>query len=432
MEDFTALPNEWLDHLGDGRLTVPMFIILTYLKSSCTWENGTWRGEAMRIWYGVGANANGEFIELRQLQKHLRRLGECGYITSHHVPGRRGGYKIDINNYVTKRGRGKDAEEITLRPTDLKDLRDVPLSECAEEDAESNTESALTGRRECAESNTESACTQDVLDLNQDVQDRIDLKDVKEVKGQESKEGSKKGSEAPPPSSGRSESEEFKEWSERALRLVRKLNPVQDETTVSCEGPFAQMSVDYLERASVDPCDLVDYNWTHKAPKFPKLRISSCQWLWERVLKQGTNLRLVNEYVGHESDGCKECRAGRLVSWAKKQEETRKAAQVAAWQELENQRLEKLAQYEFRRVTKEELHQFGALRQGEWPSINKMLTAETYPVARPAAWDARHVDAAILTCLQKNESQTFESFTALVEGIMELDKETPWEMATTA
>ena len=156
-------------------------------------------------------------------------------------------------------------------------------------------------------------------------------------KGQERKEESEQVAEASPPSSGESESEEFKEWSESALRLVRKLNPVQDETTVSCEGAFAQMSVDYLEGASVDPCDLVDYNWTHKAPKFPKLRISSCQWLWERVLKQGTNLRLVNEYVGHESDGCKECRAGRPVSWTKMQEAKRKAARIAAWHELENQ-----------------------------------------------------------------------------------------------
>ena len=462
MEDFTAVPNEWFDHLADGRLTVPMFTILTYLRSSCTWESGTWRGEAMRIWYGVGANANGEFIELRQMQKHLKRLGECGYITSHHVPGRRGGYKIDINNYVTKRGRGKDAEEITLRPTELKDLRDVPLSECAEEDAESNTESALTGRRECAESNTESACIQDSIDVQDglDVPDALDLTD----KGQVRKEEREKGSEAsPPPSLSLEEKESVtkeeaeplatEKWGEdpEVLDLVGLLNPMMnlwDTSTMSLEGGFAQRCVDHIRkldygRTGLTCGDLVIYNRIHKAPKNPKLLITSCQWLWEKVLKEGRggNVRLVNEYCAHDCEDCRACQREGLVSFRVKQQtkrdeeaQEREAAAIEAWRIAELERGEKLARYEFRLPTTEEMQQFKALRQEGWPlgAINKMLTAETYPVARPAAWDERHVNAAILTCLQSNEPQTFESFTALVESIMELDKETPREMATNA
>jgi hypothetical protein len=77
MDSFTPIPNEWVDSLADGRLTMPMFTILCYLKRTCIWKTGVWRGTAERIQHGL----NGE-IKARQIQRYLKRVGVCGYISS--------------------------------------------------------------------------------------------------------------------------------------------------------------------------------------------------------------------------------------------------------------------------------------------------------------------------------------------------------------
>ncbi len=251
-------------------------------------------------------------------------------------------------------------------------------------------------------------------------------------KGQESKEGREKGSEAPPPPivpQGDEEtfSSKMNQYPAEVRALVAKLNPMGFDDTFLQEAHYAQLCVEDL--GDMDACDLVTYNWIHKAPKAPKLRITSCQWLWERVLGEGKNLRLVNEFLTHDCEKCDLCTKGGLISAQRKKQIKQKKAAEKAWEKLEAQRREKLARYEFRHPTMEEQQVFKGLRQGEWPRFTPLITSSE---GNNAAWDVRHLDAAILACLQINEPQTFESFTALVEGIMELDKETPREMATTA
>ena len=111
--------------MGDGRLTMPMFTILVYLKSTCTWQTGVWRGEAERI-----RNNLNRFLSVSQINRYLTRLHNCHYITRNNIPGRRGGYKILLNNYAY--------EKRTLRPTELSDWQDregVDAQQDASDDA---------------------------------------------------------------------------------------------------------------------------------------------------------------------------------------------------------------------------------------------------------------------------------------------------------
>ena len=126
MKDFTPVPNEWFDHRADGRLTGPMFDILTYLMRTCTWTTGVWRGEAERIRYGL----NREW-SVSQINRYLTRLHNCRYITRRNTQGRRGSYPILLNNYALV-----DADEDkVLRRTILRDWRefdsdDASLAAC--------------------------------------------------------------------------------------------------------------------------------------------------------------------------------------------------------------------------------------------------------------------------------------------------------------
>jgi hypothetical protein len=175
MDSFTPVPNEWFEHLSDGRLTMPMFTILIYLKRACIWKTGVWRGNADKIAY----NLNHE-LEKRQISRYLRRLHACGYITSHAVQGQRRPYKIDLNNYVAHH----DNEDFLIRPTELKDWQDLP----PDDDAVDDDEATVTRRRHDAVDNDE--VTNSTLDVP-DLPDELDELDGLDEPNEGKKEGRK-------------------------------------------------------------------------------------------------------------------------------------------------------------------------------------------------------------------------------------------------
>ncbi len=141
MKNFTPVPNEWFDHLADGRLTPPMFDILCYLTRTCTWSVGLWKGEAERIRYGLNRTWS-----ISQINRYLTRLHNCRYLTRLNTPGRRGGYKILLNNYASVDAK----DEKLLRPTILRDWRDF--------DSEDASLAASEVRVRCGGDASDDAC----------------------------------------------------------------------------------------------------------------------------------------------------------------------------------------------------------------------------------------------------------------------------------
>jgi len=162
MKNFTPVPNEWFDHLADGRLTPPMFDILCYLTRTCTWSVGLWKGEAERIRYGLNRTWS-----ISQINRYLTRLHNCRYLTRLNTPGRRGGYKILLNNYASVDAK----HEKLLRPTILRDWQDF--------DCEDASLAASEVRVRCVGDASDDACEMrsnpDVLNVTPDEPDALDV-----------------------------------------------------------------------------------------------------------------------------------------------------------------------------------------------------------------------------------------------------------------
>jgi hypothetical protein len=162
-----------------------MFTILSVLMRTCTWSTGAWRGEAERIRYGLNRTWS-----VSQINRYLTRLHNCGYIDRQNVPGRRGGYRILINNYAH--------EEKLLRPVETKDWRDV-----ADVDAQ---HSASEVRVRCVGDAQQDACEMrsipDVPDFNLDVPNVSDVQTTSRKEGRNEGKGVPFASLTPPPVAG--------------------------------------------------------------------------------------------------------------------------------------------------------------------------------------------------------------------------------------
>jgi hypothetical protein len=173
-----------------------------------------------------------------------------------------------------------------------------------------------------------------------------------------------------------------------------------------------------------DALDLLAWNRVHKRGNW---YIRSCVQYLAAVLSEKDHL--LNDYMTHDFDHCKQCKEHSLVSWTKKQEAEQEEAERAAWVEAENERLEKLGQFEFREPTPEEQKAFIAMRGEEGWTVGK-LKERTTPkmwsgvVTHPAAWPWQYASAAILWFLKLGQPVSWESFGILVEQIRELDKPT--------
>ena len=308
MENFTAIPNEWFDNLADGRLTPPMFDILCYLMRTCTWSKGEWRGEAERIRYGLG-----KAWSVSQINRHLTRLDNCRYIDRRNTPGRRGGYKILINNYAH--------DEKILRPTELKDWRDIKDVD-AQQDA---SDDACEMRVSCVGHAQDDACEMrsnlDVPDVDPDLQDIPDLPDVTQENI-----ASKPASQQVPPSadstapgsSAMNENlpttvDEF--WSDdfvetEAKNLLLGLKPNLTDHLVKEQLP---MTVEILSLVPehMDASDLLQWNHAHRSGKYASkqdklLYLRSPKQMLAALRSQDANL--VNDYDLHDFANCPTCK----------------------------------------------------------------------------------------------------------------------------
>jgi len=316
MENFTPVPNEWIDQLTDGRLTVPMFTILCLLMRTCTWKTGVWKGTAERLQYAL----NGE-LGKRQISRHLKRLHVCGYITSHSIPGKRKSYKIDINNYVAV----SDEVEIVLRPTELKDWQELPADHDADDDAEMTQAMTLRRRRDDAHDDAEMTSNPDVPD----VPNTIDVPYLPKVLDQVSKQASKQvpPSEeraAAPPSVVKDQTsipttvEEF--WADDfvnmdAKELLYTFKPNLTDSLVKEQLPMA-IEILSLVPGDMDALDLVTWNHAHRSHKYAtkedkRLLLRSPKQMLASL--KSPTASLVNDYDLHPFNDCSICKDQGLV-----------------------------------------------------------------------------------------------------------------------
>jgi hypothetical protein len=88
----------------------------------------------------------------------------------------------------------------------------------------------------------------------------------------------------------------------------------------------------------------------------------------------------------------------------------------AEWEEAEAKRLNKLARFEFRRITVEEADTFKTLRRDGWTNGCVKLMKE-----RDIRISDRHTEAAALWFLKLGQPVSWDDFTVLVEQIADLD-----------
>jgi hypothetical protein len=286
LENFTAVPNEWSDHVADGRLTLPMFNILWHLLRTCTWNTGVWTGEAERIHYGLNRP-----FSVSQINRYLTRLHKCGYISRRNTPGRRGGYKILINNYAH--------EENIIRPTELKDWRDIKDVDASEM------------RVRCVGDASDDACEMrsnpDVPDFNPDVpnvQTEVSELVSQSVRPSASPQGNQAGNSK---QQLRQEEEAvFLSLSEEEQKLMDEVIPVVPAGKMREECDAAKEVLDGHKRLP-DALHFLKYNRTHKTGG---LYIRSfVQWL-----KAANAGNLMNEYLTHDFDTCPKCKKHGVLS----------------------------------------------------------------------------------------------------------------------
>jgi hypothetical protein len=273
VDNFTPIPNDYIDQLADGRLTPAMFTILCYLRRTCTWSKGAWRGTAERVHHGLNQD-----LSVRQVQRYLKRLHDCLYIASHHIPGRRQGYKIDICNYVAV----DDDGEKLLRPTITKDWQELELQGDAEDDA------GMTAscRGNVANVDAETTTIPDVPDIYPDIPNVPHVPDNPQVR-KEGRQGeprrSDQGKEFNPESEPRNYSERLgrsldsEEWhvAQRTYMEVLDVHPRDMSNGTHTHEDivaFAEVCVDLQERLNWEASwdndhpirDFVHWNKTHK------------------------------------------------------------------------------------------------------------------------------------------------------------------------
>jgi hypothetical protein len=127
MNRFAIIPYDLYEDLANGEITLSMFEAMILLHKWADWETGTVR----KVRAGRLSTAMGDHgPAARTFQRALKNLHDSGRIYSHHVPGSRSWYKIDINNYTALSGALKDT---VLRPTELKDWKVSDSVEGAEQ-----------------------------------------------------------------------------------------------------------------------------------------------------------------------------------------------------------------------------------------------------------------------------------------------------------
>ncbi len=142
---YTNIPNWMFEDLLEGKLNNKQFLILCWLRRRANWSTGITSGvSAVRIIAEMWPDE----LEGRQrpsertIQRELKRLRQCGYITSFHVLGQKRSYKIMLHNYVAL----NDGEEVILNPKDTTDYRDLPSTCEGDDDGDSSGDVTVTCR----------------------------------------------------------------------------------------------------------------------------------------------------------------------------------------------------------------------------------------------------------------------------------------------
>ena len=276
MKDFTPVPNEWIDSLADGRLTPPMYAILSYLMRTCTWTTGVWRGEAERVHYGLNRSWS-----VRQINRYLTRLHECGYVTRKNIPGRRGGYKILLNNYVSV----NDSEEQSLRPTKLKDWRDLEGVDVPDDDSELSLTMTVRRLGDVPDDDSEMTSNPDVPNV------APDDTDVPKVPDDQTKQASEPVSQSVIAADAATGC-----LTSQAVVIARNLYPVAMPKDIDAD----QLNALVARYPDADWNGLFAWNRTHKPA--PLVYRSAEKFL------EGVETSL-NDFANHDAATCARCKA---------------------------------------------------------------------------------------------------------------------------
>lgn len=127
LDGYVNTPMQYLRDLMDGKLTHRMFAVLYWLHARANWKTGVVRrASAAQIRAEMWAGTECETVpSLKAIQRTIKLLDNCGYIKSHHVPGRRGTYSITLKNYVVERVADGVADKVVLNPADTLDWREL-------------------------------------------------------------------------------------------------------------------------------------------------------------------------------------------------------------------------------------------------------------------------------------------------------------------
>lgn len=140
------IPYRLFADLAEGKITHKMFVVLIWLYRRAGYTTGLAKRVSAKA---IIAEMYGDELEMerpseRRIQEAIKQLNLSGYITSHHVPGRRGSYEISINNFVVVISAEK---KVTLRQTETVYWRDLLSNLGGDVGDESSGDLALTRPR---------------------------------------------------------------------------------------------------------------------------------------------------------------------------------------------------------------------------------------------------------------------------------------------
>jgi hypothetical protein len=135
MANYTNIPNQLFDDLADGKINSKMFVVLVWLLRRANYSTGgVIKVSAPRIRAEMwGDDLEAAIPSERTIQEILKRLDRSGYITNHHIDGRRGTYAVTVNNYSASiKGPDGAPTSVVLNEVNTTCWRDLPEFDCSE------------------------------------------------------------------------------------------------------------------------------------------------------------------------------------------------------------------------------------------------------------------------------------------------------------
>jgi len=135
---FTKLPTDLQDAYWRDEITRSMYEVMGWLLRRADWSTG----RVQQVTAPTIHHQTGRKFSIRTIRDAMANLEACGWITSHHVPGRRGWYWVTLHNYGA--ASGAMSGEV-LNPKNVIAYRHAEPAECRDECPETSSETSSDG-----------------------------------------------------------------------------------------------------------------------------------------------------------------------------------------------------------------------------------------------------------------------------------------------